>query len=170
MQTISTIKKAKGFTIIESILVIAILGIVVSIGVPLILSASDTISFLTVRNDMAQNADVAMSRMLNDIRRLRDNLSVNTATASQFRFFDTDDMDINYYLNSGNLMRGSNILAGGVDSLTFNYYDEAGSELVTPLSGIGTQTDIYRVKITIVFQSGSYAFTCQSQVGPRNLR
>ncbi|MDD5291857.1 MAG: type II secretion system protein [Candidatus Omnitrophica bacterium] len=170
MKTKDTTRKVKGFTIIESILVIAILGIVASIGVPLILSASDAISFLTVRNDMAQSADVAMSRMLNDIRRIRDDVSVDTAAASQFRFFDTDDTDINYYLNSNNLMRGSNILASGVNSIIFIYYDEAGSQLSPPIAGIGTQTDIYRVKITFVFNSGSYTFSYQSQVEPRNLR
>jgi len=160
----------KGFTLIESIMVIAILGIVAALGVTLILSASDALSFLTIRSDMTQSADVAMSRMLNDIRRLKDNLSVNTANSSQFRFLDVDSADINYYINGNNLMRNANILASNVSALTFTYYDQNGAQIPVPTVGIGTATDIYRIKILLTFQSGPYTFNYQSEVRPRNIK
>ncbi|MDD5005479.1 MAG: prepilin-type N-terminal cleavage/methylation domain-containing protein [Candidatus Omnitrophica bacterium] len=164
------LRKRKGFTLIEVILVIAILGIIAAIGVPLIISASDSLSFLTVRTEMAQSADVAMSKMLIDIRRIKNNLSVVTATASQFRFLDVANTNINYYLNGNNLMRNSDILAGNVQGLTFSYYNKNGSQLNPPTVGIGTVTNIYRVKILLTLQNGSYVFNYQTQVKPRNLR
>ncbi len=159
----------KGFTMVEMIMVIVILGIVGGIGVTLILSASDALSFLTVRSDMDQSADVAMSRILGEIRRIRDNESINNATVSEFRFFDSDDTDIAYSLSSTDLMRNSDILASNLSGLTFTYYDENGDELIPPTFGIGTGTDIVRIKILLSFQMGDSAFSCQSQVRPRNL-
>jgi prepilin-type N-terminal cleavage/methylation domain-containing protein len=163
-------KKTSGFTLVEAILVIAILGIIAGIGISSIVTASDALSFLTVRSEVDQSADVAMARMLSDMRRLKDNLSVNTANASQFRFLDVDSTDINYYLNGNNLMRNSNILASNVASLAITYYDINGAQLNPPVAGIGTATDIYRIKIILTFQGGVYTFSYQSQVGPRNLR
>jgi hypothetical protein len=111
-----------------------------------------------------------MARMLSDIRRLKDDLSVNIANASQFRFLDVDSADINYYLNGNNLMRNANILASNVTALAITYYDVNGTQINPPVAGIGTATNIYRIKIILTFQSGSYTFSYQSQVGPRNLR
>ena len=150
-------------------MVIAILGIVAALGVSLLLSASDALSFLTVRSEMSQSADVAMSRILNDIRRLRNNLSVQTAGASQFRFFDKSSVNINYYLSGNNMMRNSDILASNVSNLTFTYYDVSGAILNPPTAGIGTATNISRIQVSLTFQNGSYNFSYQSQVRPRNL-
>jgi prepilin-type N-terminal cleavage/methylation domain-containing protein len=158
-----------GFTLVEMVAVIVILGIVAAIGVPLILSAADALSFLTVRVDMAQSADVAMGRITQEIRRLRDAESIDTATSTQFRFFDADDTDIDYSLSGSNLMRNSDILASNVDSLTFTYYDSSGGVLSPPEFGIGTTTDIRRVEILISLENGAYQFNYQSQVRPRNL-
>ena len=163
------IKNTKSFTLVEMIMVIVILGIIAAIGVPLILSASDALSFLTVRVDMDQSADVAMSRILTEIRRLRDEESINTATSTQFRFFDVDDTNIDYDLSGSDLMHNSDILASNVSSLAFTYYDEDGEELDPPTVGIGTATDIKRIQILLTFQNGSYTFNYQSQVRPRNL-
>ncbi len=159
----------KGFTLVEMIMVLVILGVIGGIGVTLVLSASEALSFLTVRSDMDQSADVAMSRILGEIRRIRDKESINNATASEFRFFDFDDSDIAYSLSSSDLMRNSDILASNLSGLTFTYYDENGAELIPPTFGIGTETDITRIKVLLSFQIGDSVFNCQSQVRPRNL-
>jgi len=162
-------RNERAFTLIEIVMVIVVMSIIAAIGVPLILSAADAISFLTVRVDLTQSADVSMSRMSTEIRRLRDGQSINTATSSQFRFFDVDDTDIDYTLNGTDLMRNTDILASNVDTLTFTYYDENGAVLSPPTVGIGTDTDIDRVEIFMTFVNGSYGFDYQSQVRLRNL-
>jgi hypothetical protein len=107
--------------------------------------------------------------MTQEIRRLRDDQSIDTATSSQFRFFDADDRDIDYSLSGSDLMRNSDILASNVDSITFTYYDSSGAVLSPPTYGIGTATDIRRVEIFFTLQDGIYEFDYQSQVRPRNL-
>ena len=183
------VTNTKSFTLVETIMVIVILGIIAAVGVPLILSASDALSFLTVRSEMAQSTDVAMSRILHEIRRIRDDQSIVAVgdIYTEFRFFidinndgdGTNDIDIHYYRSGTDLMRverdnigsiiSSNSLASNVNSLTFTYYDENGGVLSPPTVGIGTTTDIDRIKILLTFQNGAYDFDCQSQVRPRNL-
>lgn len=165
------IEKIKGFTLIEMIVVIVILGIIGGIGAVSMLSSADALAFLTVRVGMDQSADIAMSRMMIEIRRLRDDESIHVDTnVTQFRFFDIDGNDINYYLNGNNLMRNTDILAGNVTNVAFTYYDDNGNVLATPTVGIGASTNIRRIEILLTLQSGSYLLNYQSRVRPRNLR
>jgi len=161
----------KTFTLVETIIVIVVLGIIAGVGTASMLGAADALAFLTVRADMDQSADVVMSRMLTEMRRLKDDLSVHGDTnLTQFRFTDIDDRDINYYLSGNSLMRNTDILADDVDSITFTYYDDNGNILNPPAVGIGTLTDIRRIQINLVLQKGTYILSYESEVRPRNLK
>lgn len=164
--------KKNGFTLIETVVVILIMGIIAAIGVPLLLEATEAMSFLTVRPDLTQSADVALSRMSREIRRLRDDISISVATASQFAFYDIDNVLISYSRIGVNLMRNTlttDILASNINSLIFTYYDDDGNVLANPTVGIGTLTNIRRIEITLVFQSG-FSYSFRSQIRPPNLR
>jgi prepilin-type N-terminal cleavage/methylation domain-containing protein len=165
------VEERKGFTLVEVIVVVVVLGVISGIGVVSMLSSADALAFLTLRVGMDQSADLAMSRMANEIRRLRNDESMHADTNSnQFRFFDVNGIDINYYLNGNNLMRNTDILAGNVSNINFTYYDDNGNVLATPTLGIGTSTNIRSIKILLTLQSGNYQLNYQSQVRPRNLR
>jgi prepilin-type N-terminal cleavage/methylation domain-containing protein len=161
----------KGFTLVETIIVIVIIVLISAIGVASILTAADALSFLTVRTDMDQAADVAMSRMASEIIRLRDDQSIHADTdSSRFRFYDFDDTEIDYALSGTDLMRNTDILASNVSSINFKYYDDSGTQLTSPTVGIGIYTNIRRIVIILTFQRGNYQLTYQSQIRPRNLR
>ncbi|MBU1853796.1 MAG: prepilin-type N-terminal cleavage/methylation domain-containing protein [Candidatus Omnitrophica bacterium] len=161
--------KSKGFTLIELVIVIVILGVIASIAVPLLLSISESLAFLIARTSIDQAADVALTRMVREIRRLDDDGSVNTAISSQFSFDDVNSNTISYSLSSTNLMRNSDILAGDVQSLSFTYYDDDGTTVATPLVS-PNNTDIRRIDISLEFQSSGQTLYYKSQVRPRNLR
>jgi len=161
------ITKISAFTLVELIVVIVVIGIISGVGVASILTASDALAFLTVRSDMDQSADVAMSRMSQEIKRLKDKDSISTANASQFTFTDVVDASLSYWLSGSNFMRNFDILASNVSGLAFKYYDENDSELTPPQGG--SDTNVRRVEILLTFQNGAYAFNYQSQVRPRNL-
>ena len=160
--------KNKGFTLIELIIVIVILGIIVAIGAPLLLSVSDSLAFLVARTAIDQAADIALSRMTREMRRLKDDSSVNTATSSQFSFDDVNSNTISYSLSSTDLMRNSDILASDVQNLSFTYYDDSGSTISTPVVS-PQETDIRSIEISCEFQSSGETLYYKSQVRPRNL-
>jgi len=165
------VEERKGFTLVEVIVVVVVLGVISGIGVVSMLSSADALAFLTLRVGMDQSADLVMSRMLNEMRRLRNDESIHSDTNSnQFRFFDVNGIDINYYLNGNNLMRNADILASNVSNINFTYYDDNGNILATPTLGVGTSTNIRSIKILLTLQSGNYQLNYQSQVRPRNLR
>ncbi|MDP8229668.1 MAG: prepilin-type N-terminal cleavage/methylation domain-containing protein [Candidatus Gorgyraea atricola] len=161
--------KKKGFTLIELVIVIVILGIIASTATPLLLAISDSVTFLISRAGMDQAADIALSRMAREMRRLKDDSSVNTAASSQFSFDDVNSNTISYSLSSMNLMRNSDILASDVQSLSFTYYGDSGSTISTPVVS-PNETDIRRIDISLEFQSGDQTLYYESQVRPRNLR
>ena len=59
------------------------------------------------------------------------------------------------------------VQAGG---LGFTYLDDDGNTLASPTVGLGTDTNIRRVQIQIIFQNGNHVMTLQTQVMPRNVR
>ena len=169
------VRTNKGFTLVEAIIVITIVGIIGSIGVASILTATDAVAFLTVRSHMDQSADVAMSRMAEEIVRLRNDASITVANVNQFSFIDIDGNSISYSLSGIDLIRttltSSDILASDVGGLTFRYFADDGNELVVP-GGIilSPLTNIRRIQVLLTLQGGSYTFEYQTQVRPRNLR
>ena len=170
------IQNNNGFTLVETIIVIVILGIVVAIGAASITTAADALAFLTVRADMDQSADAAMGRISEEIVRLKDDTSISTASATQFSFTDVDDTLITYSLSGTDLMRttlaSSDILASNVASIAFSYYDDSDTELAIPGDIVlSPLTNIRRIQVLLTFQIGaSYEFNYQTQIRPRNLR
>ena len=150
-------------------MVISIVAILAAIGVPLLLSATNAMSFLTVRSDLDQSADVAMARMSREIRKLKDDESISVANASQFSFNDVDDNPISYSLSGTDLMRNTDILASRVDSLSFTYYDYYDVISTPPVVG-SNLTDIRRIEVSFTFEEGAYKLYYKTQITPKNLR
>ncbi|MFC1755235.1 type II secretion system protein [Thermoproteota archaeon] len=176
IKKISHLEKSckRGFTLVEVIMVMVVLAAIAGIGVASISTATDALSFLTIRSEMDQSADVAMGRMSFEIRRLRDDASISAAGANQFTFTDVDGTSIGYSLVGTDLIRTSSatstsdILASSVSGLVFAYFDYSGNQLVVPV--LAPLTNIRRIQVTITFQSGAYTFDYSSQIRPRNLR
>lgn len=162
----------KGFTLIELIIVIAIVGIISGIIGFILLASIDAWTLAVNRNDIVSDGRIAMDRMVREIREVKNAATVVTADSNQFRFTNADNIDITYSLSSTNLNRAqdgqTNVLAENVSGLAFTYYDANGAVIpgpaVSPLD-----TDIKRVQINLTFTKNSHAMYLQSGVSLRNL-
>ena len=164
-------KKNKGFTLIELVIVITIIGITASILGFMLLGTIKAWTFKFNRNDILWDGRLALDRMTREIRTIKNSTSVTTATSSQFRFTDTGNKDITYSLSSTNLNRTengtANLLAGNVSSLTFTYYNS--SDVVIPSPVVSpSATDIRRVKINLALTKNGQNVYLQSNASTKN--
>lgn len=162
--------RAKGFTLIELVIVIIIIGIAASTVGGLLLGTVKAWTFKFNRSDLLWDGRMAIDRMTREIRTIKDNTSVTTASAAQLRFIDTGNKDITYSLSSTNLNRTengtANLLAENVSSLGFTYYDASGT--VIPIPTVSPTTNIKRVRINLTLTKNGQTFYLQSDSMPRN--
>jgi hypothetical protein len=138
----------------------------------------DLYRFLSFRSEVVSQGRLALLTMAREIRQIRDNFSVTTASSTELRFSDiheTLDKEIKYSLSGTQLKRtlydenglqtADNILATGVTSLQFVYYDVLGQQITPVLS----PTNLYWIKITITVTSGTQTKTLTTMVHPRNV-
>lgn len=165
--------KKQGFSIIEFIVVIIILGILSGVGINFMLEVGRARLFQWQRKEISESAKIAIDRMSREIRRINSKTSVYTATSSAFRFIDIDSSDVTYDLSGSSLRRNQggtiNVLADNVSALTFTYYNSSGAAIVIPVVNPG-QTDIRMIQIDINFTYNDQQFKIRSQVTPRRLQ
>ena len=145
-------KKNKGFTLVEIVIAIVIVGIVSTIIGAMLLGTIKAWTFKFNRNDILWDGRLALDRMTREIRTIRNSTSVTTASAAQLRFIDTNNTDITYSLSSTNLNRTANgtanLLAENVSSLAFTYYDSSGTVIPVPTVS-PSATNIRRVRVSL---------------------
>ncbi len=176
----TAVKKEKGFTLVEMIMVIVIIAIIAGIAAPLLAVSVQAIGHRISRVDIEESSMIALSRMSREIRRLRDDTSVVIASNSQLEFFDKDNSRIRYLQSGNTLMRGFyypstpswvNLgLADNVQTLRFDYYDDEGTLISAPAAGSGVITNIKKIRIQITSQKGNEIMPVEIWVRPRNLK
>lgn len=165
-------KQKCGFTIIEFIVTVLIIGIIAGVGAPLIAEIADGWLLQTRRKEMSESARIAMERMIRETRRIANTTSVITANSGTLQFIDIDNHDITFDVLTNTLRRtadGTAVdLADNIDSLSFIYYNASGATITTPLVSPDT-TNIKRIEITVTFSLGGTQLSVQSQAAPRRL-
>jgi len=164
-------KKEKGFTLIEVIIVIIVVGIVsVTIG-SMLLGVVKAWTFKFNRNDILWDGRIALDRITREIRTVKNNTSVTTASSSLFRFTDAKNTDITYSLSSTNLNRTengtANLLAADVSALTFTYYNSSDAVIPSPTVS-PSATNIRRVKINLTLTKNGQNVYLQSNASTKN--
>lgn len=163
--------KNKGFTLIELVIVISIVGIAAVIAGSMLLGVIDAWTFKFNRNDILWDGRIAINRMTREIRTVKNNTSVTTATSSQFRFTDAGNKDITYSLSSTNLNRTengtANLLAENVSSLTVTYYNSSDAVIPSPMVS-PSATDIRRVRINLTLTKNGQNVYLQSDASTKN--
>jgi prepilin-type N-terminal cleavage/methylation domain-containing protein len=170
----NTIRCGKGVTLLELIMVMVIVGSLVGIGSLYVRETIDLWRDLSFRSDVVSQGRVAFMRMAREIRHVKNVSSVITATASQFKFTDVNDIIIEFKLTGSDLMRNivgsSDKLTGNVTAVSFTYYDSTNADITSKPPAVSpSQTDIKTINIDLTIQIGTQAKTLRMRVFPRNL-
>lgn len=161
-------KTKRGFTLIEIILVILVVGCVTFIAAPLIDSAIESWSFVTYRSELWQSSELAFLRMSTDIKEIRGSSDVIAADAQTFRFITIGGEDVTYSLAGGTLNRNGIALISGLDAFSFSYFDHNMNEIESPAIS-PMVTDIKIVRLYMVNGPTGSTFAMQTDVHPRNI-
>ncbi len=159
---------SKGYTLFELVLVIIILGVLFAGGTVLLRPVLDSWSLAIPREEATDTSSYAMSRMIYEISQLRDKNSVLVATANEFRFTDMSGNVVRYWISGTNVMRNNDILARGVQTLAFSYFDKSHAALPAPQVAPAA-TNLWQMVIKVIGQKGGQVVTMESEVHPRNL-
>ncbi|MFH1904928.1 MAG: prepilin-type N-terminal cleavage/methylation domain-containing protein [bacterium] len=162
------IPNSKAFTIIELIMVIVITGIIAGITAMLLLQVMNVYSFVTVREVVLSDGELAMGRMSREIRQIEDAESIYTADAHEIDFEDAYQERIRFWLDSNTIKRNDDGLASSdLTTLQFQYRDKDNIVLSTP---VAIPANIKRIQINLTIKKGDEEIALQSQVYPRNLK
>ncbi|MDX1902414.1 MAG: prepilin-type N-terminal cleavage/methylation domain-containing protein [Gammaproteobacteria bacterium] len=151
-----------GFTLIELVITIVLAGIIVVVSMKMISQGLN--AYLAGENatNAEQQARIALERMTRDIRAIRSSSSISTATSSQLTFTDFSGSSVSYTLSGTNLLRNSQILASGITSISFTYYDSSGNTTATTAS-------IRYIAMSINVTQSNANFTASTAIFPENL-
>jgi type II secretory pathway pseudopilin PulG len=153
-----------GYTLIEAVMVFLLIAII-SFGIgSFIVTSIKLWAFISGRQSAVKSSQTAMSRMVGEIRRMKDNNNIipNTVTSYtwEVQFLDFDSNTIDFRQVGGNLMRNNNILATGLVSpegrgLHFTYVDSTG-EVTT------TKQNMRAIRIWLCLTAGGQTTTLES--------
>jgi prepilin-type N-terminal cleavage/methylation domain-containing protein len=155
--------KQAGFTLIELVMVMVIMGII-SVVVGKILFQTYQ-AFATSQN--ITNADwqgfVALERMSDEIKAIRSSSDISTIAASNLVFTDINGNSVQFQLSGTNLLRNSQTLASGIQSLTFGYQSSSGSTTATA-------SLVRYITISLTVTQGTITTTFSTMVGTRGMK
>jgi len=164
-------KKLRGFTMIELVMVIVILSVIAAIGSGIIHQGFR--SYMT-QKDLAHldsQGRLALERMARELRLVRTAtaLDLTISPTTEITFTDTAGDTIRFYrdIPSNTLMRTENAnptqpLSNNITSMDFTYYDTNGVA-----TAIVTQMRYISVQITAT--QGNFTRTLRTTVSPRSI-
>lgn len=158
--------KKRGFTFIEVVLTIIVVGIIAGVTAKVLLSGLDTYSFITNRKDAAQHARVAMERMIDELLLVEWD-DVTWMGNEHLTFIDRDNSTTSFKRDTEEgipiLERGNDFLAGPLGLIDFDYLREDGS-----VAYFNTQLRRINIELAIDALGGHGIVNLRSEVFPRN--
>ncbi|MBU1727391.1 MAG: prepilin-type N-terminal cleavage/methylation domain-containing protein [Candidatus Omnitrophica bacterium] len=154
----------KGFSLIEIVIVLVVVGVLTVMTVPFITSIFDAWLTNKTERDLIFSARSAMNMMTREIRQVKNLTNINTFTATEFDFYNTDDARIDYKQSGTQLLRNSDEVTDKLKAsggLNFTYLD--ANNTVT-----GTKADIRLVRIRLILESGIDNVTVENMARLRN--
>jgi len=163
-------KNRAGFTLVEFVMAVVLLSIIAGVTAPLMVEISRSWQSTVARTNLSENGRIAIDRMSREIRMIKNQGSVITATSSSFQFVNSDNQTILFDRSVSSLRRTAagvtNILADNASGLSFTYFDANDAVLPAPV----VTADIRRIQIDLAFFSGANTLYIESGVSPRRLQ
>lgn len=157
----------KGFTLIEMVLGITLMSLMIGAAALAFKPVLDVWGLTSPLNESTDITSYALSRMSFETSQIKDDTSLTVANAGRLKFTDVSNSSIDYSLAGTNLMRNADILARGVQSVAFSYYDINNTAITTPQVA-PSKTNVWRIVIKMTVQKGGQSVTMESEVHPRN--
>lgn len=155
--------KTRGFTLIEFVFTIILISII-SVAINKILfQGYQTILTSNNISEADWQGFIGLERMVNDIHTIRSAADITTIGANQLVFTDVSGNSITFQLSGSNLMRNSQILASGIQSLSFAYSDAAGSTTATA-------SLVRYISITMTMTQGTMTLSMSTLAGTRGMK
>jgi prepilin-type N-terminal cleavage/methylation domain-containing protein len=157
------VKNKRGFTLIELVLVIILLGIVSIALTSAFVPTMQTSVTVDTRKDALQNARLGMERMLREIREARSIAAGFNGTS--LTFINAANTTITYSWSGvalAPLQRSTVDLACCVQSFALTYLQKDGSAAATP-------AQVWRILADLQVMVGSETVEFRSEVNPKNV-
>jgi prepilin-type N-terminal cleavage/methylation domain-containing protein len=159
--------KTKGFTLVEMILAIVIVGIIAGVSAKILLSGLNTYEFISDRKDITQNARIGMERIVDELILVKWWEIILPMKDETFNF--TDEFGNITSFNMGTmgtitvLQRGTDFLAGPLSVLNFDYLK--GDD-----SAAHQNWDVKKINVRFSIDSlrGHGGIALKTEVFPRN--
>ena len=170
MAGIRSTPNSKGFTLIEAIITIVIVGVISSIAAVIILQGMRAYTKEQNLSSAHYQARLAMERMSRDIRLIRsaDPADITAFTATNLRFTDVNGAPSGFQWIGTTLNRwngvGNDVLASGIGAFSFSYYKADNTVAVLP----AVLPLLWFIDIAITSQQGSDTLQMRTRVHPRN--
>jgi len=159
----------KGFTLIEIITVIVLVGITI-IGLSSFMTQLlDTYRFIDIRNDIAYQAKKTLDWMASDIKKIKDEFSISVADSDRLTFTDSDDNTIEFALVGDVINRNGYPLCEDVETLEFTYFNERNQVLGPLPLNSAKRRQIRKIRINLTLERAGQQIDFFTVVCPRNL-
>lgn len=160
-------RASNGFTLVETLLTIVIVGIIAGVSAKILMSGIDTYSFVSNRKDASQHARVAMNRMISELTSV-ENGDITGIYNNRVLFRDKDNISTSFRSTTMNgqpvIKRGDDFLAGRLGLLDFDYLKADGTNAATP-----AETKRINIELTIDSLGGFGPVPLRAEIFPRNL-
>ena len=122
-------KQCAGFSLIELISVMAILGVIGSFFAHTMQTAGEAYHNVTVRQELLRDGRIALEKMKREMRLVATATGVDALTLSSttFSFRDRDETTYTYTLSGTSILRNGTALVDSVANLGFVYYQKDGT-------------------------------------------
>ncbi len=152
-------ERVKGFTLVELVLTMVLLGIVVLVSGILMGRGIDAYRLVTARTNAVHNGRAAFLRMQKEIEILRE---VRVANPDRVVFLNPDNQEVEFRHSGTTLFRGADPLADQISSLRFTYYRDNGNE-----TSAAPQVRRFLMEMTVLADSGAGRLALRTEVFPR---
>jgi type II secretory pathway pseudopilin PulG len=161
------IQNDSGFTLLEFVLVFAIIGVLVISSGPFIRTNLESIFKLQFRKDRLQSTRIALDLMMTDVQQIMasDHISLGSSNQIIFDLVDDNAGNISYAFSNGQLLRNSQPLINNVQNLTIRYFRGDGTEKT---AAFANDTDVWRISVELSIMESGNLFFIRRQVSPRN--